>query len=82
VASHSRRESGRGGVDTDVVYADEGTTAVEFKPEEVDDVEDEICRNKSGDLGTSSHGIALSLKILPRSPTRLIGNQVGAVKRN
>jgi hypothetical protein len=32
-----------GGVDADIVYADEGTTKfVELKPEEVDDVEDEV----------------------------------------
>jgi hypothetical protein len=77
VASCGRYGPERGGVDTDVVYADEGTTAVEFKLEEVDDIEDEICRNKSGDLATASHGIALLLKILPRSLTRLVGNQVG-----
>jgi hypothetical protein len=63
VANHSQREPGRSGVDADIVYADEGVAAVEFKPEEVDNVEDEICRNKSGDLATASHGIALLLKI-------------------
>jgi hypothetical protein len=42
MASRSRRESGRGGVHTEVFCLDEGTTAVEFKPEGVDNVEDKI----------------------------------------
>jgi hypothetical protein len=39
----SRRGPGRGGVDADVVYADEGIAeSVELKPREVDDVEDKV----------------------------------------
>jgi hypothetical protein len=48
VASRSRRGSGRSGVgadvvETNVVYADEGTAkSVELKPKGVDDIEDKI----------------------------------------
>jgi hypothetical protein len=39
----SRRGPGRGGVDADVVYADEGIAeSVKLKPREVDDVEDKV----------------------------------------
>jgi hypothetical protein len=43
VASHSRRGPWHNGVDASVVCADEGDAeAIEFKPKEVDDVEDEV----------------------------------------
>jgi hypothetical protein len=39
----SRRGPGRGGVDADVVYADEGTVeSVELNSRGVDDVEDKV----------------------------------------